>query len=170
MANQTPPPVWKDLVQESPLWTRLGPNDTAREHKRRLWVAEFYDLVLADTRLLQYFVGVLTRSAGYSRRGELIGPLAVPDDGLDRGGLEDHLGQVVDWILQRPDVPAPDLDGLAAAHQPLDIKPAAFFLTKGYFGEAGVRVRVPLDVVEPADAAWWKVCRLVVARWAVAGV
>jgi hypothetical protein len=162
-------PVWSDLVPEGPLWSQLGPNDTAREHKRRLWVREFYDLVLADTRLLQYFVGVLTRSAVRTRRGELVGPLAAPDDGLDRGGLEDHLGQVVDWILDRPGVAAPDLDALARAHRPLDIKPGAFFLTKGYFGEAAIKARVSLEIVEAADAAWWNVCRLIVARWAVTG-
>lgn len=140
------------------LWELLGQDEQLREKRRSMWVARFYDLVLTDLELTQYFVGVLMASDPRYRRTVLSDP-ASPT----RIELEHHVGAAVDTTLCRPGAsPFPDL---VAVHDHLNIAPRHFFRTGAYFCQAGDEVGVPYVVVEPAGCVWLSAGPAICRRW-----
>lgn len=125
-------------------WFMLGADETLREHRLRMWVVRFYQLLFERPRLLQYFTALLARSN--PRIAALMG------DGLNRDELADHLTVTLMYVLGRPGI---ELTADLTRHLVLfNITPGVYFETLGVCLDAGEQVDVGLDVLAATAAAW----------------
>lgn len=142
----------------STLWQRLGPDEPLRLLVRQVWVKKAYDYVLNDPFLMRPFEELLARTHAAA-------PHIQTDDGLKREDLEEHIGEVFDWLLGRPGVRDIDPKTLRF-HYRFDISPQEFVETKAKFDLAGIEAGVPLGVISAVGQIWWIVAEHIVRRWA----
>jgi truncated hemoglobin YjbI len=139
-------------------WHSLGDTDAQRDHAVAVLTTKFYDLVLADATLLQYFGALIVRGNARLRR-------ELPP-GLDRAGLEAKLSATVAVALGKPG--SLDLDALKIHLDLFNITPRHYFTMLRHFLTAGDEVGLPLDVLRVAANVWFDTAPLIVRKWAAA--
>jgi hypothetical protein len=141
-----------------PPYYRLGNTDQQRDHAVGVVTGKFYDLVMADPELLQYFAAVLLR--GNVRDRDLVGP------GLDRQRLEEHVAQTVAVALGRPPRADDEHFELTDHLIKFNISPRHYWKTGAYLDTALDEVGVPLDIIGTVRELWTALAPQIVRRYA----